>query len=77
MAVPTKPFETNYRIPLPTGYVVLNGDQITKIEATRVPDAFGVPQDKWKIIFHLSDGSKQEIPASPWTRNFVTEVFES
>jgi len=75
--VANKPFETNYRIPTQTGYVVLNGAQITKIEALRVTNVFGLQQEDWKIVFHLSDGSKQEIGHSNWTRNFVHEVFES
>ena len=76
-AVANKPFETNYRIPTQTGYIVLNGNQITKIEAIRVTDVIGRPQEDWKIIFHLSDGSTQEVGHSNWTRNFVHEVFES
>ena len=76
MDVAIKPFATNYRIPVRTGYVVLNGDQITKIEAIKVVDAFGGAQEAWKLIFHLSDGSTHEIHPSDWTKNFVRDVFE-
>lgn len=75
--VATKPFATNYRIPVPTGYVVLNGDQISKIEAVRVSDPFGVPTGKWKVVFHLSNGSQHEIQPSEWTKSFVQDVFEA
>lgn len=76
-AVATKPFETNYRLHTPTGYVVLNGDQVTKIEAIKTSDAFGMAGQGWRIVFYLSDGSKQEVPQSTWTDNFVKEVFEN
>lgn len=69
-AVANKPFATNYRIPIPSGYVVLNGDQITKIEAKKTPVT-----DGWTVTFHLSDGSTQVIPPSTWTKEFVQEVF--
>ena len=76
MAVSTKPFATNYRIPIPTGYIVINGDQVAKIEAVRVLGPVGVPTGNWQIVFHLSDGNRHEIPPSEWTKNFVREVFE-
>lgn len=75
-AVANNPFATNYRIPTPTGYVVLNGEQITKIEALKAAD-LGMAAQGWKIVFHLSDGSTQEVHHSLWTANFVKNVFES
>lgn len=77
MLVATKPFATNYRIPVRSGYVVINGDQVAKIEAIKILDTFGIPTGDWKIVFHLSDGSTQEIAPSGWTKNFVNEVFET
>ena len=74
--VATRPFATNYKIPIAQGFIVLNGDQITKIEAIQQRDALGSPEDKWTLIFFLSDGNQQQIAASDWTRNFVRDVFE-
>jgi hypothetical protein len=51
--VATKPFSTNYRIPFAQGYMVLNGDQITKIEAIQQRDAFGMVQNTWSTYFLL------------------------
>lgn len=76
-AVATKPFLTNYRIPTSTGYVVLNGEQITKIEAIKVADAFGMTNQGWKVVFHLSDGSQQTISHNAWTKKFVCDTFET
>ena len=77
--MPTKPFSTNYRIPIAQGYIVINGEQITKIEAVRQVDAFGMNMnpEAWTLTFYLSDGNKQEIRPSEWTKNFVNEVFKS
>jgi hypothetical protein len=78
LPVATKPFSTNYRIPIPQGYIVINGEQITKIEAIREVDVFGqnTNPEAWKLTFYLSDGNKQEIRPSEWTKNFVNDVFE-
>lgn len=76
MLVSTKPFATNYRIPTPTGFVVLNGHQITKIVATKGMDLHTLEANAWTVTFHLSDGSTQEIRPNAWTKNFVREVFE-
>lgn len=77
--VPTKPFSTNYRIPIAQGYIVINGEQITKIEAIRQQDVFnfGTGSEAWRLTFYLSDGNKHEIPPSEWTKNFVNDVFKS
>ncbi len=77
MFVPTKPFSTNYRIPVRTGFVVINGDQVTKIEANKASNASAGEQEAWRLVFHLSDGSTHEILPSAWTRNFVRDVFET
>jgi hypothetical protein len=74
-----KPFNTNYRIPIAHGYVVLNGDQVTRIEVIEQVDGFGLslkPQS-WTVIFYLADGHKHEIRPSEWTRKFVQEVFSA
>ncbi|MGH9874077.1 MAG: hypothetical protein ACRD9S_16620 [Pyrinomonadaceae bacterium] len=76
MAVAIKPFAIDYRIPVPTGYVVINGDQIAKIEATKVLNGLGVPTGDWKIVFYLSDGSEYAIKPGEWTKRFVGDVFE-
>jgi hypothetical protein len=73
--VPSKPFSTNYRIPTATGYVVINGEQIVKIVASR-DSVFTLGEDSWKITFHLSDGSIYDLNPSGWTRNFVRDVFQ-
>jgi len=70
--VPAKPFNSIYRIPTATGYVVINGEQITKIVATRL----SAPDDIWEVTFYLSDGTKQEIATPSWTRKFVHETFD-
>jgi hypothetical protein len=76
--VASKPFNTSYKIKTPQGHIVLNGDQITKIEANRPPvNPFGAPvENSWVIVFHLSDGSKHSIEPSDWTREFAKEIFE-
>lgn len=73
--MPTKPFNTVYRIPVPTGYVVINGEQVTKIVASRASVPLVEP-DQWKVTFHLSDGSIFDISPSAWTVTFVTQIFE-
>jgi hypothetical protein len=77
--VANKPFSTNYRIPTLQGYIVINGEQITKIDAIRQYDALGLPvsPEAWTVIFYLSDGNKHEIRPSEWTSNFVQDVFKS
>jgi hypothetical protein len=77
-SVPTKPFATNYRIPIAQGFIVINGEQVTKIEAIRQIDAFGLSlsPEAWTLTFYLSDGNKHEIRPSEWTANFVNEVFK-
>jgi hypothetical protein len=46
------------------------------VDALRLTDAVGIPTGDWKVVFHLSDGSTQEITRGTWTKNFVREVFE-
>jgi hypothetical protein len=75
--VATKPFATNYRIPIAQGFVVLNGEQITRIEAIEQVNAIGLslnPQS-WTVVFYLTDGHKHEVRPSEWTRTFVQDVF--
>lgn len=75
--VATKPFATNYRIPISHGFVVLNGDQITRIEAIEQVNGFGLSMDpqSWTVVFYLTDGHKHEVRPSEWTRSFVQDVF--
>ncbi len=73
--VPTKPFVTNYRIPTSGGFIVINGEQVTRIVAAKgSPSNFGDGYS-WTLTFHLSDGSTQVIHPSSWTKNFVRDVF--
>ncbi|HZH29946.1 MAG TPA: hypothetical protein VEY11_04225 [Pyrinomonadaceae bacterium] len=46
----TKPFNYTYQINVNDGYVLINGEQIVKIDARRQADS-------WKVVLHLSDGS--------------------
>jgi hypothetical protein len=77
--VATKPFNTNYRIPIHNGFVVLNGDQIAKIEAIEQLNQFGLSSTpkQWIVTFHLSDSSKHAVGPSQWTRDFVKETLET
>jgi hypothetical protein len=83
--VPSKPFATNYRIPTPDGYVVINGEQVVKIDAKKefahvglssLADALNSLQHGWRLTFYLSDGSTHIIAPSLWTKNFVNDVFD-
>ena len=72
MSLATKPFTTNYRVRTPQGFMVLNGEQIVRIEARRVPDK----DDAWEVVFYLTDGFSYSVFASDWTRKFVNETFQ-
>jgi hypothetical protein len=67
--VAKKPFHINYKILTPDGFVVLNGDQIVKITAQKMP------KKGWKVIFHLADGTTQVV-TSEWATAFVKEIEE-
>ncbi len=70
--VPNKPFATTYRLRLPGGgLTIINGEQVTRIMATKVPDR----EDSWEVTFYLTDGHEEKIPVNSWTRNFVHEIF--
>jgi hypothetical protein len=58
---------------------VINGEQITKIEAIKQLDAFGLATtpEAWTLTFYLLDGNKHEIRPSDWTKNFVNDVFKN
>lgn len=62
-----KPFHINYRISTPDGFVILNGDQITKINVKRSPIG-------WHVEFHLSDGSVYGT-RDEWGTKFVKETL--
>jgi hypothetical protein len=66
-AVASKPFHINYRIATPEGFVVLNGDQITKIVVKRTTTG-------WHVDFHLSDGSVYAT-SDVWGTKFVEETL--
>ena len=56
--VASKPFNTNYRINLPNGQVLLNGEQVARIEVKKADFTtyYGVTENQWQIIFYMSDG---------------------
>ncbi len=64
----TKPFNTNYHIDTPEGFVLVNGDQITKIEALK-------RGDNWDLTLHLSDGSTQLVKANRFTNHLAQEII--
>jgi hypothetical protein len=70
LRVATKPFNTNYHVRTAEGFVLLNGDQITKVEAVK-------KGDNWDIIFYLPDGTSHTVPANTWTQQFVPEILAS
>jgi hypothetical protein len=65
--VATKPFNISYRINKPNGFILVNGDQITKIEATKIAN-------EWQVVFHLSDGSSHKLKRA-WSTKFVKETL--
>jgi hypothetical protein len=68
--VAIKPFNSSFKILGGDGFLLINGEQITKIAAERV-------DKKWKITFHLSDGSKHTIGnKTEWAKAFIKENFE-
>ena len=65
--MPTKPFNIAYKVPTATGFMVLNGEQITRIVFERV-------EDSWQITFHLSDGEKVRAGSPEWTKAFAEDL---
>ena len=61
-----KPFNKTYRLNTPDGFILVNGDQITKIVAKKI-------EDGWKVVFHLSDGSSHSLDTR-WSTKFVRET---
>jgi hypothetical protein len=80
-AVPTKPkplksaspFATYYRQRVGDGFIVINGEQITRIETNRIEKE---DEDGWEVVFHLADGHTHTIAPSSWTKKFVNTVFD-
>ncbi|HKO41884.1 MAG TPA: hypothetical protein VJU84_01235 [Pyrinomonadaceae bacterium] len=78
MRVASKPFNTNFTINLPDGIVVLNGDQVARIEAKKPafnPYRPAPAEDDWITVFYLSDGGTYTVQPSDWTRSFYRETF--
>lgn len=48
---PRRPFHTVYKVPYPGGVILINGDQVVKIDAQKVGEG-------WAVTLHLSDGNK-------------------
>ena len=61
------PFNISYRIKKPDGFVLVNGDQIVKIEAKKTAN-------EWQVVFHLSDGSSHKLNRA-WSTKFVKETI--
>lgn len=62
-----KPFNISYRIRTQDGFVLVNGDQITKIAANKVGN-------EWQVTLHLSDGSAFALERT-WSTKFVKETL--
>jgi len=67
--VASKPFNTNYHIETPNGFILVNGDQITKTEAAR-------NGENWDITLHLSDGSAHFISANRFTKLMAQGILD-
>jgi len=66
----TKPFNSQYYVSTPNGgFVLINGEQIVKIETVK-------KDDNWDVIFYLSGGITHSVSANEWTKKFVPELFE-
>lgn len=63
----TKPFNITYRINKADGFILVNGEQITKIEATKMGK-------EWQVVLHLSDGSSHKLKQA-WSTKFVKETL--
>lgn len=51
---------------------MLNGEQITKIEAKKAPfNPYRGTEQEWIIVFHLADGSYYTVDPSDWTKQFA------
>lgn len=68
----SKPFNISYEIAETDGFIVINGEQVTKIVAKQ-------RQDKWYVTFHLSDGGTYTTGenAVAWAKNFVGNTFDT
>src|SRR5712692_12107949 len=64
----TKPFNTRYFAHTSEGIVVINGEQIVKIEAVK-------KGDNWDVIFYLAGGTSHTVGANAWTKQFVPELL--
>ena len=69
-----KPFNISYEIAETDGFVMINGEQVTRIVAKRLGD-----KDEWEITFHLSDGTTYTTTpnANLWAKKFVEETFDT
>jgi hypothetical protein len=64
----TLPFNTRYFARTSEGVVVLNGEQVVKIEAVK-------KDDNWDVIFYLAGGISHAVSANAWTKQFVPELL--
>jgi len=62
-----KPFNKNYHAHTTTGSVLINGEQVVKIETIK-------KGENWDVVFHLSDGTTHTVLANRWTKKFVTDM---
>lgn len=65
----TKPFNSEYYARTPNGFVLINGEQIVKIETAK-------NGDNWDVVFYLSGGTSHTVSANAWTKKFVPELLE-
>jgi len=65
--VANKPFNISYRINRQDGFILVNGEQIAKIEAKKIGK-------EWQVVFHLSDGSSHSLSRA-WSTKFVKETL--
>jgi hypothetical protein len=71
MGVATKPFVRQFKATTPEGYVMFNGEQMTRVESKKVVGT----EDAWEVTFYFSDGYTYTVSANDWTRRFTHEIF--
>jgi len=64
-----KEFTRSYHIATPDGFILINGDQVTKIGVKR-------EGDNGEVTFFLSDGSSHTIGPNGFTKLFIVELVK-
>jgi hypothetical protein len=66
--VPAKSFQKSFQIHTPTGFVIVNGEQVTRFE-------FVTKGDNWDVTLYMVDGWTYTVSANQWTKRFAPEVL--